>query len=64
MTDSERVECVVCRAELQRKIERSRRKQQELEEELRRWRESLLKYIQQVRSQSRDTGHVIPRDVT
>ena len=42
------IDAVVCRAELQRKIERSRRKQQELEEELRRRRESLVEYMQQV----------------
>jgi len=40
--------CSLYRAELQRKIERSRQKQQELEEELRRWQESLLEYLQQV----------------
>ena len=38
----------VCRAELQRKIERSRQKQQEIEEELRRRREALVEYMQQV----------------
>jgi len=38
----------VDRAQLQQKIERSRQKQRELEEELRRRRESLLEYMQQV----------------